>query len=80
VAVLHLDTGALERVAGLILPPTDLPGLAFSARGDWLVIALNEGRGAELVLWRPGLARPLRPGIRIPDLVLQTPPVLALAH
>ena len=80
VAVLHLDTGALERVSGLKLPPTELPGLAFSARGDWLVIALNEGRSTELVLWRPGLSRPLRPDIRIPDLMLQAPPVLALAR
>ncbi|MDQ1741112.1 MAG: hypothetical protein QOE53_2764, partial [Pseudonocardiales bacterium] len=76
VAVLHLDTGALERVAGLTLPPTELPGLAF-AQGNWLVIALNEGRRTELVLWRPGLLRPLRPEIRIGDLMLQAPPVLA---
>jgi hypothetical protein len=80
VAVLHLDTGALDRVGGLTLPPTELPGLTFSARGDWLVIALNQGRSTELVLWRPGLPRPLRPGIRIGDLMLQAPPVLALAH
>jgi hypothetical protein len=78
VAVLHLDTGVLDRVPGLTLPPTELPGLTFSARGDWLVIALNEGRSAELVLWRPGLPRPLRPGIRIGDLMLQAPPVLAV--
>jgi hypothetical protein len=80
VVVLHLDTGALDRVGGLTLPPTELPGLTFSARGDWLVIALNEGRSTELVLWRPGLPRPLRPGIRISDLMLQTPPVLALGR
>jgi hypothetical protein len=77
VAVLHLDTGALERVGGLTLPPTELPGLTFSAQGNWLVIALNQGRRTELVLWRPGLLRPLRPDIRIGDLMLQAPPVLA---
>ena len=80
VAVLHLDTGALDRVPGLKLPPTELAGLTFSARGDWLVIALNQGRSTELVLWRPGLPRPLRTGIRIPDLMLQEPAVLALAR
>lgn len=78
VAVLHLDTGVLDRVPGLKLPPTELPGLTYSARGNWLVIALNDGPGAELVLWRPGLARPLRPGIRIGEPMLQAPPVLAL--
>ena len=80
VAVLHLDTGVLDRVPGLKLPPTELAGLTFSARGDWLVIALNQGRNTELVLWRPGLPRALRPGIRIPDLMLQEPAVLALAR
>jgi hypothetical protein len=80
VAVLHLDTGVLERVPELKLPPTELPGLTYSARGDWLVIALNEGRSTELVLWHPELRRPLRPGIRIGDLMLQAPPVLALPH
>ncbi|HEV2888359.1 MAG TPA: hypothetical protein VGX49_15715 [Jatrophihabitans sp.] len=78
VAVLHLDTGVLDTVGGLKLPPTELPGLSFSARGNWLVIALNEGRYAELLLWRPGLPRALRPGVRIEDLMLQSPPVLAL--
>ena len=78
VAVLHLDTGVLDRVGGLKLPPTELPGLAFSAHGNWLVIALNEGQSTELVLWRPGLPKPLRTGIRIADLMLQTPPVLVL--
>lgn len=77
-AVLHLDTGALDRVGGLTLPPTELPGLSFSASGDWLVIALNQGRNAELLVWQPGLIRPLRPGVRIADLVLQYPPVLAV--
>jgi hypothetical protein len=79
-AVLHLDTGVLDRVPGLTLPPTELPGLTFSARGDWLVIALNEGRSTELVLWQPGFRRPLRTGIRISDLMLQAPPVRALAR
>jgi hypothetical protein len=78
VALLHLDTGVLDRVPALKLPPTELPGLAFSARGNWLVLALNEGRSAELLLWRPGLPRPLRPGIRIGDVMLQAPPVLAV--
>lgn len=79
VAVLHLDNGVLERVAGLTLPPTERPGLTFAGNGDWLVIALNEGRRTELLLWRQGAARVLRPDVRIEDLMLQLPPVLAVS-
>lgn len=78
VAVLHLDNGLLETVAGLTLPPTELPGLTFAGAGNWLVIAVNEGRRAELLLWRPGAARVLRPNVRIENLMLQLPPVLAI--
>lgn len=80
IAVLHLDTGKWEKVGGLTLPPTELPGLAFTGRDGWLVIAANEGRRTELLLWRPGVPRLLRPDVRVSDLMLQTPPVLALAR
>lgn len=78
VAVLHLDTGVLERIGGLTLPPTEEPGLTFSARGNWLVMALNQGRRTELLVWQTGQPRPLRPELRVEDLMLQMPPVLAL--
>jgi hypothetical protein len=77
--VLHLDSGLLETVAGLTLPPTDTPGLTFV--GNWLVIAVNEGRRTELLLWRDGAARLLRPDVRVEDLMLRSPlPVLAVGR
>lgn len=79
VAVLHVDTGVLERVGGLKLPATEKAGLTFSSRGDWLVIALNRRHGAELLVWRQGQPRPLRSGVRITDQMLGAPPVLALS-
>jgi hypothetical protein len=79
VAVLHLDTGRLEKVGGLVLPATGMPGLDFAAQGNWLVITLNQGRSAELLLWRSGQPRPLRPGVRIASVMLDTPPVLTLS-
>jgi hypothetical protein len=78
VAVLDLGTGVLETIGGLELPPTTSPGLTFSARGDWLVIALNEGSSTEVLVWRLGLVRPLRAGVRIDSQMLQAPPVIAL--
>jgi hypothetical protein len=78
VVVLDLRTGVLESITGLELPPTTSPGLAFSARGKWLVIALNEGSSTEFLMWHPGLVRPLRAGVRVYDQMLQAPPVIAL--
>ncbi|HEY0166976.1 MAG TPA: hypothetical protein VGB75_08035 [Jatrophihabitans sp.] len=79
VAVLNLDTGALEKVGGVKLPATEKAGLTFSSRGDWLVIALNQRHGAEVLVWRQGQTRALRSGVRIPDQMLEAPPVLALS-
>jgi hypothetical protein len=46
IAVLHLDTGRLEIVPGLEVPADWFPpplGMAFSADGRWLMIAINAG-------------------------------------
>jgi hypothetical protein len=62
--VLHLDTGRLEIVPGIEVPaatvsaPASSPGMAFSADGRWLMIALNAGQKIRLLAWRSGLAHP----------------------
>lgn len=58
VAVLHLDTGALDVVPGVELPAKSAPALAFSAHSRWLVIALDGGTTTRLLAWRPGLRQP----------------------
>ena len=58
IAVLQLDTGVLEIVPGIESPAKMSPGLAFSADGRWLVIALDAGSKTRLLAWRPGLAHP----------------------
>ena len=61
IAVLHLDTGRLEIVPGLEVPADWFPpplGMAFSADGRWLMIAINAGPKIRLLAWRPGLAHP----------------------
>lgn len=59
VAVLHLDSAALDIVPGVELPAKPAPGLAFSSDGRWLVIAVSAGARTRLLAWRPGLAHPL---------------------
>jgi hypothetical protein len=57
-AVLQLDTGRLEIVPGIEIPAGISPGLAFSADGRWLAIALDAGTRIRLLAWRPGLRHP----------------------
>jgi hypothetical protein len=59
IAVLHLDTGALDIVPGIELPAKNAPGLAFSTDSSWLVIALDAGTRTRLLAWRPGMAHPI---------------------
>ncbi|MFG1622676.1 hypothetical protein [Kribbella sp. NPDC049227] len=58
IAIMRLDTGRLEIVPGIELPAKSQPGLAFTGRGDWLVIALNAGSRTRLLAWHPGLRQP----------------------
>ncbi len=74
--MLDLGTGVLEGIPGVELPPTAPAGLTFSADSAWLVIALNEGASTRLLLWRPGLSRPLRAGVEVAGPMLQAPPVV----
>ena len=59
IAILHFDTGRIDVVPGIELPPQGYgAALAFSANDQWLVIALNAGFTTRLLAWRPGLAHP----------------------
>jgi hypothetical protein len=58
VAVLHLQTGSLDLVPGLKLPPETQTGLAFDATGYWLLATVSEGSRGELLAWRPGMPGP----------------------
>lgn len=58
IAWLHLDSGRIDVVPGIELPGKVGLALAFAPRSDWLVAALDEGRGTRLLAWRPGLTHP----------------------
>lgn len=75
-AVQDLRTGTLSVVPGVELAPKAVAGLAFSRDGRWLLIALNEGRRARLLVWRPGLDRPMESPARLPGRILYNVPVL----
>jgi hypothetical protein len=71
VAVLHLNTGRLDIVPGLELPPQTQTGLAFDATGRWLLASVSDGDHGELLAWQQGM-----PG---PALVTSLPGPLAAA-
>ncbi|MFD7160531.1 hypothetical protein ACFV9C_38510 [Kribbella sp. NPDC059898] len=77
IAVMHFDSGRLEIVPGIEMPAKSSPGLAFSADGHWLAIALNAGNRVRLLAWRSGLARPYETGA-VPAQVLGTPTIVPL--
>jgi hypothetical protein len=73
IAILHFDTGRVDVVPGIELPPLGYgAALAFSPNDQWLVIALNAGSTTRLLAWRPGLAHPYE-SHRIPAKALYAP-------
>ena len=76
-AVLDLRSGELTVVPGVELAPKTQAGLAFDSRSRWLVIAVDEGPRVRLLVWRPGMSRPMASKARLPGAVY-TVPVLVL--
>lgn len=65
IVVANLDTGAVQPVPGVTLWSKSFPGLAFSGDGRWLAITLDEGTSIRVLVWRPGLDRPLSSAARL---------------
>jgi hypothetical protein len=77
IAVLNLHTGRLQFVPGITVAPKESPGLAFSADGRWLAIALDAGTETRLLAWRPGLGPPYE-GVSVRGRNYGTPPLIVL--
>jgi hypothetical protein len=77
VAVLHLDTGSLNIVPGLELPPGVGAGLAFDVTGRWLLVTVSEGDRGELLAWRPGMPGPALV-TSLPGPLIAAPPLLVI--
>jgi hypothetical protein len=75
IVTVRLTTGRTEAVPGLVLWSKSNPGLAFSADGRWLLIGLDEGTGVRLIVWKPGLSRPLQSPARLNAKVAFAPSV-----
>jgi hypothetical protein len=75
VTVLHLDTGSLDIVPGLELPPGTEAGLAFDTTGNWLLAAVSEGDHGELLAWRHGMPGPALM-TSLPGPLMAAPPLL----
>lgn len=75
VVVLHLQTGSLDLVPGLELPPETQAGLAFDATGSWLLATVSEGDHGELLTWRRGMPGPAFV-TSLPGPLVAAPPLL----
>ena len=75
VAVLHLNTGRLDIVPGLELPPGTGAGLALDTTGSWLLATVSEGNHGELLAWRHGMAGPALI-TSLPGPLMAAPPLL----
>lgn len=78
VVVLHLDTGRLDVVPGLELPPGAGAGLAFDATGSSLLATVSEGSRGELLVWRRGMPGPALV-TSLPGPLMAAPPLLPLS-
>ena len=73
VEVLDLRTGELDGVPNLEVPPATSVGLAFSRDGRWVVIGLDEGDSARLLVWRSGETGPLASSALLPGALFDSP-------
>lgn len=77
IGVVDLHTGRLRIIPGITIAAKESPGLAFSADGRWLAIALDAGTRTRLLAWRAGLGPPYQ-GVSVPGRNYGTPPLIAL--
>lgn len=80
VAVLDLVTEKLQVLRGVELAPKSEAALAFSRDSRWLLISLNEGDHARLLVWRPGWDRPRQSHTSLPGTILYSAPVIDAAR
>lgn len=78
VVVMDLTTGRVLPVPHLVLWAKANPGLTFSPDDRWLAIALDEGSGVRVLLWRPGLSASRELPGAVPGKVAFSPPLLAV--
>lgn len=79
VAVLHLDTGEVDIVGGLELPPSTVVGMAFDNSSTELFISASLGDQSELLVWQQGMPGPALVAT-LPGAVSSAPPLLVLGE
>jgi len=76
--VLDLGRRRVDLVPGIELAPKSGAGLAWSADGGYLLVAVNAGPRTRLLVWRPGWDRPRESPARLPGPVQYVAPVLVI--
>lgn len=73
VVTVALDTGQATVVPGVEVWSKSSPGLEYSPDSRWLVMSLDAGSHVRLLLWHPGLPRPLEPSAQVTGRVAFAP-------
>lgn len=71
--VLRLGNDGVEVVGGVTLAPKTTAGLVFTADSTRLVVAVSEGSGTVLLVWREGMAQRVR--WVVPGAIMDSPSV-----
>jgi len=65
VVTVDLTTGHSTVIPGLQIWSKAFPGMTYSDDSHWLVMSFDGGSEVRLLLWHPGLARPLEPSVQV---------------
>lgn len=66
IGLLGLDTGTVRALPGLTLGPFDVPAMAFSPDGKWLIVAVSAGDQTRVVVYDDVGNGPHDPNVRVP--------------
>lgn len=67
IGLINLDDGTIQALLGITLGPAESPALTFSPDGNWIIVAVNDGDTARLLLYTANGDGPYDPQLSVPN-------------